>query len=224
LLVTKPAAGDIYEVMSLYRLISVAATAAVVVLAAAFVANGQQAAHTTARAASSLTPASHKVRKVLAGNGIGAATFGRFREDVIVALTPLLGHARGGYKRVPAECGVDHTITWPLLTAYFQNGRFVGYQYGELGVNATPRPPASGTVLATTRGLTIGDTLARGRRLYGGAFKISAAQGGSFAITTPHGRLTGYAWTVPRARSVVSPKNLVATVDAGDVGCPAVSP
>jgi hypothetical protein len=210
--------------MNVSRLSSAAATAAVLVLAAAFVANGQQDPHTTPPAASSPIPASHKVRYVLAGNGLGAGIFGQSREDVIAALTPLLGRARSGYKRVPPECGVDHTITWPTLTAYFRNDRFVGYQYGEPGTTAAPRAPSRGTVLATTRGLTIGDKLARGRRLYGAALKISAAQGGSFTITTSSGRLSGYAWVGPKAHSVLSPTNLVATVDAGDVGCPAVSP
>ncbi len=207
--------------MNVYRLIG---AAAVLVLAAAFVANGQQAAHTTPAAASSPIPARHKVRKVLAGNGLGTVIFGRSREDVITALTPLLGRARSGYKRMPPECGVDHTITWPTLTGYFRSDRFVGYQYGEPGTTAAPRAPSHGAALATTRGLAIGDKLARGRRLYGAAFKISAAQGGSFTITTPSGRLSGYAWVGAKARSVLSPTNLVATVDAGDVGCPALSP
>jgi hypothetical protein len=210
--------------MNVYRLLGAAATAAVLVLAAAFVANGQQAAHTTPAAASSPIPASHEVRKVLAGDGLGAVIFGRSREDVIAALSPVLGPSTSGYKRLPPECGVDHMITWPTLTAYFWNDRFAGYQYGEPGTTAAPRAPSHGTVLATTRGLTIGAKLARGRRLYGAAFKISAAQGGSFTIATSSGRLSGYAWVGPQARSVLSPTNLVATVDAGDVGCPAVSP
>ena len=42
-----------------------------------------------------------------------------------------------------------------------------------------------GWVLATARGLRVGDTLARGRSLYGRAFTTSTAQGGSWAGTRP---------------------------------------
>ena len=53
----------------------------------------------------------------------------------------------------------------PTLTVWFSRSRFVGYQYGEFRNTLAPRAPSRGTVLATTRGLTLGDTLARGRKL-----------------------------------------------------------
>ena len=84
-------------------------------------------------------------------------------------------------------------------------------------------PPARDQALATRRGLRIGDTLARGRQLYGRAFTMSPAQGGTWGVRTAGGRIDGYAWGAPKD-GAVSPQSVVATVDAGDVGCPAVSP
>ena len=78
-------------------------------------------------------------------------------------------------------------------------------------------------MLATTRGLTVGDELSRGRKLYGAAFRTSTAQGGVFLISAPAGRIDGYAWGSPKYGDV-SLQSLVATIDAGNVGCPALSP
>lgn len=177
----------------------------------------------------------HRIRNVLIGDGIAAVRFGQSRIAAINVATPLLGPASTGYIRVHAECGVDHTMTWPnwaivsahgthyafdpVLTVYFDRSRFVGYQYGEFGTTVAPRTPSHGTVLATTRGLNIGDTLARGEQLYGSAFGMSTAQGGIWKA----GRLKGYAWGDP-GYGAVSAHSVVATIDAGDVGCPALSP
>jgi hypothetical protein len=209
-----------------------AVTVAVVVLAVAlFLA-------TMPPATASTTPQpdrQHRISNVLTGNGLGTVKFGQSRAAVIAVLTPLLGRSGSGYMRVQAECGVDHTMTWPnwavvsahgahspldpVLTAFFDRSRFVGYQYGEFATRAAPSAPSRGTVLATTRGLNIGDTLARGKKLYGRSFRRSSAQGGSWHA----GRLDGFAWGAPKYGDV-SPQSLVATIDAGDVGCPALSP
>jgi hypothetical protein len=217
--------------------IIVAVIAAVVVFAVALVGHGHAQPAKPLRPASPATPhhPAHAVRDVLAGNRIGSVKFGQSRAAVIAALTPLLGPTSSGYARVQPECGVDHTITWPdwavvsahgahyafdpLLTVFFNRSRFVGYQYGEFGTKAAPRAPSRGTVLATTRGLNIGDTLARGRELHGSTFRLSSAQGGVWKTR----RLRGYAWGTP-SYGDASPQSVVATIDAGDVGCPALSP
>jgi hypothetical protein len=98
----------------------------------------------------------------------------------------------------------------------------VGYQYGNPGDRLVRRLPAHGPLLATTRGLTVGDTLERGRRLYGGAFTASAAQGGSRNLATASGHLDGYAPDVPHPGNPNAIK--VLTIDAGNVGRPAVAP
>ena len=232
--------------------LSVGVTVAIVVLAVALVGHGHTAAHPSppaspAPATPVTTPVDknrHRIRDVLTGDGIGRVKFGQSRVAVIAAVTRLLGPSSTGllgpsstsYMRVEAECGVDHAMNWvngpaygkrypldPELTVWFSHSRFVGYQYGELGTKLAPRAPSLGTVLATTRGLTVGDELSRGRKLYGTAFRTSTAQGGVFLIGTPAGRIDGYAWGSPKYGDV-SLQSLVATIDAGNVGCPALSP
>lgn len=101
---------------------------------------------------------------------------------------------------------------------YFRHAGFVGYQFGDLA--APRRLPSRAWKLATSRGLGVGDALARGRKLYGKAFAISTAQGGSWSVGVRGGLIRGYASGVPGHGEQVA----VATIDAGDVGCPAVSP
>jgi hypothetical protein len=177
-------------------------------------------------------PAADIVHDVLRGNGIGAVRFGVPPHAVRIAIDSLLGQAGLSYKPTAAQCGVDHSIVWwddrtanglPNLVAYFGHSKFVGYQYGEYGTMIPPRPPLRGAELATARGLRIGDTLARGRTLYGRAFTLSAAQGGTWSVRTARGLLDGYAWGTPR-HGDVSWQSTVATIDAGDVGCAALSP
>ena len=176
-------------------------------------------------------PVSSAVRDVLGADGIGAVKFGASPAAMRAAVDSLLRQPGGAYAR-GGSCGLDHQIQWwddrtanglPLLTVYFRRSKFAGYQYGEYGTLTAPRLPAQGLALATTRGLRIGDTLARGRDLYGRAFAISAAQGGTWGVRTAGGVIVGYAWGTPK-HGAVSPRSVVATIDAGDVGCPALSP
>jgi len=209
--------------------ISAAVTIAVVVLGVALIGHGHTASAPFEPArprppATGTAPQSRarEVRDVLAGNGIATAKFGESRAAVTAALTPLLGAPVGGYKRFLGECGIDHKLQWrEALTVTFSRSRFVGYQYFGSGTSGAP---SGQTALATTRGLNIGDTLAHGRRLYGASFTISAAQGGSWRVTTPRGRLEGYASEAPTAHSALSPQNLVASIAAGNVGCAALTP
>jgi hypothetical protein len=180
----------------------------------------------------SATPAGKVVREVLRGNGIGAVRFGASPQAVRAAVDSLLGQSGLPYKPTATQCGLDHSIVWwddrtanglPNLVAYFGHSEFAGYQYGEYGTMIPPHPPLHGVELATSRGLRIGDTLARGRRLYGAAFMISPAQGGTWSVHTARGLLSGYAWGTPR-HGDVNWQSVVATIDAGDVGCAALSP
>jgi hypothetical protein len=109
------------------------------------------------------------------------------------------------------------------LDLYFRQTRFVGYQYGgnvlaQQGDGLQLRLHAT-----TTRGLALGDALSVGQRLYGHAFTISSAQGGTWQAHTSQGTIRGYANGTP-TRGDVSPSSVVASIDAGDVGCPALSP
>jgi hypothetical protein len=168
------------------------------------------------------------VLDVLHADGIAGVRFGASPSSVRAAIDPLVRQPGTAYKR-GGTCGLDHQITWwdawtaagePALTVYFRRAAFAGYEVGDLG-RADYLP--GGWALATARGLRVGDTLARGRRLYGGEFSISAAQGGSWRLSIAGERIDGYAWGAP-AHSDVSWRSVVATIDAGDVGCPAMSP
>jgi hypothetical protein len=135
---------------------------------------------------------------VLSGRGIGPARLGTRFGPTLVAVGNLLGVF--GDRTPGRGCGVDggeHMLDRNDL--FFGHGRFVGYEY-------------SGHFLTTTAGLRIGDTIARARQLYGAAFKTSAAQGGSWSAAGLRGYLTA-----PLT-------GRIATIDAGNVGCPALSP
>lgn len=139
-----------------------------------------------------------KSENVLSGNGVATVRFGARFGPTMVAFGELLGVF--GDRTAGPGCRIDRVEQ--LLDhneLFFGHGRFVGYQY-------------SGRFLTTTAGLRVGDTVARGRQLYGAAFKTSAAQGGSWSAAGLRGYLT-------------APTNgRVATIDAGNVGCPALSP
>jgi hypothetical protein len=135
---------------------------------------------------------------LLDGRGIAGARLGTRLNPTLVAVSNLLGVFGD---RIPGRgCGVDrgeHMLDH--IDLFFGHGRFVGYEY-------------SGYFLTTAAGLRVGDTISRARQLYGAAFKTSPAQGGSWSAAGLRGYLT-------------APQNgRIVTVDAGNVGCPALSP
>jgi hypothetical protein len=172
-----------------------------------------------------------KVLDVLGTDGIARARFGASPAAVRQAIDALVGQRGGAYAR-GGSCQLDHAITWsqqpsesgePGLITYFRRSAFAGYQFGDADLGLPPRQPPGGWTLATARGLRVGETLAWGRHLYGRAFAISAAQGGSWSVRAAGGRLDGYAWGRPQ-HGDVSWHSVVSTIDAGDVGCAALSP
>jgi hypothetical protein len=136
--------------------------------------------------------------EILTARGIATARLGTRFVPTLVAIGNLLGIY--GERTDGRDCGVDAGEHMPDHNdLFFGHSRFVGYEY-------------SGRFLTTTAGLRVGDTVARARQLYGAEFKTSAAQGGSWSAAGLRGYLT-------------EPRNgRVATIDAGNVGCPAVSP
>lgn len=150
--------------------------------------------------------------KVLSGNGVGRALFGDDPRAVVSRLRELLGHAPTKPYQRANVCRIDGEVGWPGLAVYFRHGRFVGYSYAER------KPAGSEPLLGTLRGLQVGDTLLHGRQLYGSAFKVSPAQGGNWSVKTPQGRIDGY------TSDVTNPHGKVLSIDAGYVGCPALTP
>lgn len=164
-----------------------------------------------ARAA--INPRCHPVHEVLAADGIGQVTFGSAPVVVTRLLTSLMGRPPSRPYHSSVICRVDHAIQWPGLAASFAHNRFVGYQYWS--TTARPQP-----TLVTTHGLGVGDTVTRARQLYGRRFTTNAAQGGSWTAHTTTGNLFGYLTGPPSQR----PHDKIASIAAGHVGCPAVTP
>ncbi len=157
------------------------------------------------------------------GNGIGGAMFGQAEAVAIAELEQVLGSPTTPRPTGDAgNCTVDAYLSWPTMTAYFFRGRFVGYSSASLlGAEFSGAPHVIPSA-STAAGLRIGDDVAQARRMYGSAFTVSSSQGGSWRVTTSTGMLDGYLTAVPGRPTPPAPR--VADVNAGSVGCPAVSP
>lgn len=156
---------------------------------------------------------------VLRGNGVGAAVFGQPEAAAIRNLRAVLGPPNSSHPvDLSGNCTIDSGMEWRTMVAYFLHGTFVGYATGSLlgGLGHNDIPNA-----VTANGLRIGDPLTRATRLYGGALETSYAQGGSWFVTTPTGKLAGYLTSEVDA---TKPAPKIADITAGSVGCPAASP
>jgi len=157
------------------------------------------------------------------GNGIGAARFGQPEGVAIAELEQVLGSPTTPRPTGAAgNCTIDAYLTWKTLTAYFFRGRFVGYDSASLLATQGSGGPDVIPGAATAAGLRIGDDIAQARRIYGRAFAVLLAQGGSWRVTTSTGVLDGYLTAAPGRPTPPDPK--IADVSAGSVGCPAASP
>ena len=166
---------------------------------------------------------------VLRPDGIGSLRFGASPRQARRVIDALL-HQGGGPTQRSGSCAVRRQITWqdqwtanaqPGLTLYFGRSGLIGYQ---VGAPQEPRRPRGGWMLATARGLHVGDSLKTGRDLYGSSIALSANQGGVWVIRSAGGTLDGYAWGETNGHSDVSWSSLVASINAGNVGCPSASP
>jgi len=145
------------------------------------------------------TQATHRVahvavvRRLLAGNGIATVRFSQPRALVRAELERLLGRA---HETIPGICGFGRSTDWiglninthsdhasAELNLSFKHARFVGYAYVASHVGLARQD--AGIVLASAAGLTLGDTVARARELYGRAFMTTTVRQG----TPPSARL-----------------------------------
>lgn len=152
---------------------------------------------------------------VLSPGGIGPAHFNEAAAAAARNLETILGppaatRSKGAVHLHPmSACDVTAFVAWPQVTAYFDHGRFVGYA-------STDR------ALETAAGLRIGETVGAAERIYNGRLSVSLAQGGSYLVTLPSGRLDGL--TDGATASSVPSTARIASIDAGAVGCPGLAP
>ena len=154
---------------------------------------------------------------ILGGDAVGPVRFGEPQSAAAASLQKLIGKSDGGVQRVnQGDCIISAAMYWPNFAVYFYHGKFDGYQ-------ANPNGGSKGVFIgATTRGLRVGDTLARAEKLYGSALSTSGAQNGVFAAVTKTGTIRGFLSIEPNL--VPATKVRVLTISAGSVGCPALSP
>ncbi len=157
-------------------------------------------------------------RVILRGNGVQSARFGQSMRLVISELTKVLATPikpkTGSPIRQPGDCNIDAYMTWKPIVAYFLHGRFVGYS--TTSVNRTVEKKE-----VTATGLRVDDSLAQAEQIYGRALTTSDAQDGSWFATTPQGTLDGFLTGTP-SQDRTEPH--IWTIEAGSVGCPALSP
>jgi len=171
----------------------------------------------------------------LDARALGPLRFGTPIARARELLDPRLGSPRivntSGSNAKRTTCGVSEELIWALtgsatnsprnqtLELFVRRGRLVGYQDGAGSPAALSGHPR--LALQTDRGLTVGDTLTRGRALYGRSFHVSEAQDGSWSVGPMlHHRLIGYS-TQRRAGTL---NGRILSIDAGSTGCPALSP
>jgi hypothetical protein len=173
----------------------------------------------------------------LGSAGIGRARFGQPPQTVARELEPLLGTPASGAsgRAVRGICSSEQVIWSGLasrlhrspsfgLTAYFKHHRFVGYSYGPPYAAPGTRVVRRGPILVTVRGLSLGDTISRARRLYGKAFRVTDQPQGT--PTKPHlGSLP--AWVAQTGTGTVfgfrsrpgqtNSTTLIESISAGDI-------
>jgi hypothetical protein len=110
------------------------------------------------------------------------------------------------------NCSYDTTSSWPAVTAFFFHGRFVGYDY-------SPARTGDGPIAVAPAGLHVGEAIGELRQREGKVLRLSGEQGGAYFVTTSMGKLEGFL-TDEIDRSDAR----VASIEAGSVGCPAMTP
>jgi len=152
---------------------------------------------------------------VLRGDGINNVTFGQTEASASSALQHLIGRAPRPAQNDSADshCGYDALLTWPKVVAWFDRGKFVGYQVtGDATASAA---------MATAKGLRVGASLGTARRLYGSSLTSSSVQGGAFFVSTSVGRIDGFLNNNPIYDATGA---RLTTIGAGIQGCPALEP
>lgn len=103
---------------------------------------------------------------VISDHGIGDVRLGLPRTTAIRDLTAIFG--RSSPVAASADGCAVTAVAWKHLYAQFTKGRLAGYRYIEDGWPGKNSPPSGLPQLVTTRGITLGSTLAQARAAYPG--------------------------------------------------------
>jgi hypothetical protein len=163
--------------------------------------------------------ASSKNAIILSGDSVGSVYFGESQSTAAASLETLIGQSVGGVRdENDGDCIISAGLYWSNFAAFFYHGKFDGYQTGN-SLSGKSEPAFNGV---TSRGLRVGFTLARAKKLYGSAFSTNGEQNGVYAVATKTGTIRGYLSSEPT--QVPPTKIRILTIGAGSVGCPAMSP
>ncbi|HVY09054.1 MAG TPA: hypothetical protein VHB18_02790 [Mycobacteriales bacterium] len=181
---------------------SIAATLAIALLASG--CGGTSSGGATVR--SGATPADTPHGPAVTAAGFADVAFGTSEETAQAGLVKLLGAPKKDLtdSGLPKACHVSSSAEWDGFTAFYFNDSFTGYEY-------------RGADLQGPDGLNVGMSAAAAKEVEGKAFSTSAAQGGSWLLNTSSGKLFGYL-------DGVTSKARIASIDAGSVGCAAMTP
>lgn len=161
----------------------------------------------------------HGTERLLTSSGIGSTPIGTSTPKALAALTRRFGAPADSVVKVQGCTGGRQTVwTSPALanplTIYTENGRFVGYQYGAGAVGAVGKGP--GAVLATERGLTLGNSVGSARSRYPLGFAtLSSADVGYWSAYGDGSRFYGAAIPGRYPAHTVASEDRVSTIGAG---------
>lgn len=155
---------------------------------------------------------------VLGPRSVGPVAFGLSPRTAVDRLGTLFGPAIS-HRTLREDCGVTEEVSWRSLSLFFDKGRLVGYGYRPSGGYGFGAGRGAETEAVGLGGYRVGESLSLARRHGGIAFRTSGNQNGTWRARVGAGVLKGYLSDLPNR-----PDATLATIGAGLVGCPAVSP
>jgi hypothetical protein len=159
----------------------------------------------------------------LLGNGVGSIHFGTNEAHVVSQLNAFFAVKRGVlwaekgvlHEMSGKDCRLDSVWSVPALNVYFSGQRFVGYSTQYLRIVATQIQAGIREEFRADGGLRLTDTVRQAKLLYGGAFKVYGARGGSWSVVTKSGTLTGSLLSPPALTGL---SDQIDRISAGNIG------
>lgn len=113
---------------------------------------------------------------VLRPGGIDALSFDAPADQVVAAMTEVLGPVQEENRSAECDSGADRTVRWRGLSAVFSKGKWAGYLWDGIA----GAPPA-----ATERGIRVGSTVAELEAVYPGVSVEETTLGHEWFVEIP---------------------------------------